>query len=45
MISVDETHEIRANMTIPAPAGKKRHIRNTGTEMIKIYHTFPAVKV
>jgi mannose-6-phosphate isomerase-like protein (cupin superfamily) len=32
-------------MTILAPAGKKHQIKNTGTEMLKIYYTFPAVEV
>jgi len=45
VISGDETHEMRANMTILAPPGKKHQIRNTGTEMLKIYYTFPEVEV
>jgi quercetin dioxygenase-like cupin family protein len=45
VISEDETQKIRANMTILAPAGRKHQIKNTGTEMLKIYYTFPAVEV
>lgn len=45
VISGEETQKIRANMTILAPAGKNHQIRNTGTEILKIYYTFPAVEV
>jgi quercetin dioxygenase-like cupin family protein len=40
-----ESHEIKANTTILAPAGKKHSITNTGTEMLRILFCFPAVEV
>lgn len=41
----DQAHEIKANMTILAPAGKKHTITNTGNGMLRIIFCFPAVEV
>ena len=41
----DKSYEIKANMTILAPAGRKHQITNTGAEVLKIYYSFPAVEV
>lgn len=41
----DEPFEIKANMTILAPTGKKHTITNTGKGMLRIIFCFPAVEV
>lgn len=41
----DEALYFEADMTILIPTGKKHKITNTGTEMLKIFYTFPAVEV
>ena len=41
----DESFDIRADMTILAQTGKKHQIRNTGSGMLRIFYSFPAVEV
>ena len=45
VIMEDESFKVHANMTVLLPAGKRHKIVNTGSEMVKIYYSIPAVEV
>lgn len=41
----DQPFDFKAPCTLLAEAGRKHQIKNSGTEMLKIFYSFPAVRV